>query len=204
MTQTALASALGYTQPYVSKLIARGMPDDTIENAQAWLAENLAWKTGAGAEADDPDYTPPPPPEIPSATDIDNVDLPGVLARVRTTERVAYALLSKVMQREQPDSGLLNQYQRSHAAAVRVRVETEEAVLRVQQERRQLASVEKMKETVETILGPLAAGLENFAKSVAPMANPGDPGQAEKAIEAKVMWLREQIEAARKSCQTSA
>lgn len=41
MKQSELSKALGLSKGQVSKLVARGMPTDTVEGAEAWRRKNL-------------------------------------------------------------------------------------------------------------------------------------------------------------------
>lgn len=59
MTGKELAAGLGISQGMVSRLIAKGMPDDSIERARRWRNRHLQRGRMKGIRADTRVATPP-------------------------------------------------------------------------------------------------------------------------------------------------
>jgi hypothetical protein len=198
-----MVKALGLTKGTVSKLVAKGMPLDSVEAAQAWRAAHAAEGVGHKSHSDSiADSARSISPKRPGGAFTTAPDDPaGTLARMRETEQRVYALidaaLKKAKETQRPDDyaaipGLLRSYNQAGANALDAAAAWE----RHCRKSGQVAPVEHLLNVLTARLEPLAAQLDNFPASVAALANPADPAVAERAITTALVALRRQLAAA--------
>lgn len=206
MTQAALGKALGVGQTAVSRMVARGMPTDSVAAAKAWRLANTT--EGIGHKSGSPSVTEavkamtaetvaPPLSAGPTQPD----DPAGTLARMRETEQRVYALINaalvKAKQSQQAEDyaalpGLIRSYNQAGANSLAA-ASAWEKHCRASGE---LAPVEHLVNVLTSRLEPLAAQLRNFAATVAPTANPTAPSIAESAIREHMTGILTQLTAA--------
>lgn len=198
-----MVRALGLTKGTISKLVAKGMPLDSVEAAQSWRAAHSAEGVGHKGHSDSVADSARaislkrPGGAFETAPD----DPAGTLARMRETEQRVYALIDaaikKAAETQRPDDyaaipGLLRSYNQAGANALDAAAAWE----RHCRKSGQVAPVEHLLNVLTARLEPLASQLDNFAGTVAALANPADPVVAERAIASALTALRKQISAA--------
>lgn len=201
-----IAAALGVSAGRVTQLQSAGMPTTSVEAAKLWRTRHAGagrkGKPGSVAAVARAQLKSNPPPEPPPADLIAEAAEPeAALARLRAAERRAYSLVDGAIARAEAsqkdeDYSLLPGLMRTHGQATQNRLEAERRWERHLKELGEVAPVSHLIEVLKGLLEPLAAQLSNFPRTIAAQANPQNPAQAEKAIEAGLRSLRNQVVAA--------
>lgn len=221
-TGAQIADALGITPGRVSQLKGKGMPVGSIAAAQEWYVTrqrsgvgHLSRKASAskvGASAAHLDRvngtTPEPAGDGPEAA----------IWRVREAERLAFAQYRAAVAqaersgkvassakataehraRHDADLAILPGLLRTHGQAVINRQAAERAWEKHRQRVGLLVPFDAADAVIEARLAPLDQQLRTLARHVAPAANPQDPATAERAIDAALATIFDQISAARR------
>ena len=180
---TEIANAWGCSPQYVQQCKKKGMPTDTIENANAWKMANsersskvvkLGNGSGGGSSST-------PPPNVPiDPTDLTRDDIYGCLARARQTEKVAYALLHEAQVRR--DSGRLPNLVKAHREALRSRMEAEIRIEALHVSRGSKIDDDIVRGIFSRYMTTIRNLMEGLGASVCRRANPSDPELAKEAI----------------------
>jgi hypothetical protein len=172
LSQTALAKALGISQPAVAKLVKRGMPTDSEEAARHWRANNVGGHRGKAQQKATPSAA-TAPPEPPSATASD----PPEIAAAKALCRLCYndALTAEGVQAR---ATAIQAYQRATDGLCSLQREMEAQALAAGL----LLNADHVRAVVSAGCGQLRSLMENLPANVAPSANPADPELAEGAV----------------------
>ena len=180
-TLAEIAKAWGCSSQYVHQCKKKGMPTDTIENANAWKmanSERASRVVGIGVPRE---HSSSPPPNIPvDPNDLTRDDIYGCLARARQTEKVAYALLHEAQVRR--DSGRLPNLVKAHREALKSRMEAEIRVESLQVSRGQKIDDDIVRGIFSRYMSTIRNLMEGLGSSVCRRANPSDPELAKEAI----------------------
>jgi len=205
--QKELVARWGCGAPIVSRLVKRGMPLTSIEDAEAWRNEHAkeGWghksprariKASAAEIAEVASRLLGENGGVPDGNAADN---DNHAERAKKVERQIYALLmiaTEAAKANLNQAGALPGLIRTHAQANANRLDAE-----VRWEKHKLAlgdvaPVAELNAVLDAALEPLASQLRNFPRNVAPAANPADPAGAERAITAALNPILEQVAAA--------
>lgn len=200
------------------------MPTDSVEAARAWRAKNDKRGTTrraspkvslASASSHLEKHKPIDPGEQPAEQ-----DPTAAIWRAREAERIAYdqyatavitarasaaeaakdhatsELRAEAQARADADLAPLQSLLRAHGLALNNRLMAERSFEKHLRGSGQVAPVEHFLNILTSRLEPLASQLDNFAATVAPIANPAAPTVAEQAIAAALVAIRRQIAAA--------
>ncbi|MEI6716072.1 MAG: hypothetical protein WCO60_20165 [Verrucomicrobiota bacterium] len=199
---TVIAKAWGTSRAYVYKCLKRGCPDHSIEAATEWRSatavhavgskgkQPAASISGSGHDEDsDSDETSGHDDEPSTGKS------GGKRVRLRTIEAsLKRAIANEELCAQAVDAArgfpaqllvLINAYNKAQAN----RMETEKVLLKIQQERRDLISIDDAKDMMARAWLPLLARLRSAPKRAAAKANPSDDVLAE-------LVFAEEIEAA--------
>lgn len=176
-----IAKAWGCSSQYVHQCKKKGMPTDTIENANAWKmanSERASRVVGIGTPQAQSSI---PPPNVPvDPNDLTRDDIYGCLARARQTEKVAYALLHEAQVRR--DSARLPNLVKAHREALRSRMDAEVRVESLQVSRGQKIDDDIVRGIFTRYMSTIRNLMEGLGSSVCRRANPSDPELAKEAI----------------------
>jgi len=203
MKNIQIAQAFGCSNSYVSRLVKRGMPTDSIEAAKLWrsahASEGFAHKQrrpvppDAIAAAVANLARALPPPDSTRAPDDDPL---SAVQRARRTEKEIYLLVelaTEEARRDRNAAGALPGLLRTAAQANTNRLSAEARYEKQRLEIGEVAPVAELNATLDAALVPLASQLRNFPRNVASAANPANPAAAEKAIADALNSILEQI-----------
>jgi hypothetical protein len=182
-SQTAIAAALGISQPAVAQLKRRGMPCDRIEAAQAWHRRNVkprqrkvhrARKTTlATIVAETPDTV------AAAATTTTTLE---ELAELRAIARRGLADAQAA-----GDDYSLRSWTLAQAKILDQAATTEERLLAIARDKGQLLTVGQAREAFGSILLDVRKLLDAAPSALAAKVNPGDPDHSRAILED---WLR--------------
>ena len=191
-SQTAIAAALGISQPAVAQLKRRGMPTDSIEAAQAWHRRNVRPRQRRVRRTRNADLGPMVPapttgtivPKTPddvteaanSATTLQE------LAELRTIARRGLAAAESA-----EDDYSLRAWTLAQSKILAQSAETEERLLAAAKDQGQLLTVGQAREAFGSVLMDVRKLLDAAPSALAAKVNPGDPDHSRAIIED---WLR--------------
>jgi hypothetical protein len=160
-----LAAGLGITAQRVTILIKDGMPDTSVEAAQAWRDERAAARR-RGA----------PVPKVP---DLDDGTLADTIAEHRGLVGRARGVWEAAMESGDPNQG---KYQTAYNQSLKTLINLEE-----EQERRALVArdhikADEAKEAMVELMGEVLAKLDKLDVEAGDKANPNDPPVAHAAL----------------------
>jgi hypothetical protein len=201
LKQRDIATALKLSKGQVSKLVAQGMPTDSVDMAQAWRVaqskEGTGHKSHSASVADSARALAiPRRPGGALATAPD--DSAGTVTRMREIEQRAYALIDcalvKAAKSQSTDDyaalpGLLRSYHQAAANSLAAAAAWEKHC----RDAGEVAPIEHLKNVLLITLEPLMAQLGNLPALIAAKANPAFPAVAESAIRAEVEALRRHV-----------
>lgn len=201
MKQCDIAAALKLSKGMVSKLVARGMPTDSVEAAQAWRVAHSKEGVGHKSHSDSVAATAaalaaPQRPGGALATAPD--DPAGTVDRMREIEQRSYALIDEALRKATKSlssddyaalPGLLRSYHQAAANSLAAAAAWEKHCLAAGE----VAPVEHLKNVLLITLEPLLAQMGNLPALIGPKANPAAPLVAEEAVRAELESLRRQI-----------
>jgi len=175
-SQTAIAAALGISQPAISQLVRRGMPTHDIEAAQAWHRRNVrprqrrARRTRtANPETQTPDDV---AAAATSATTLEE------LAELRAIARRGLADAEAA-----GDDYSLRSWTLAQSKILAQSAETEERLLAIAKDQGQLLTVGQAREAFGSVLMDVRRLLDAAPSALAARVNPGDPDHARMIIE---------------------
>lgn len=190
MTQAEYAEHSGLTRSRVSQLVAKGMPLDSPEAADAWRGHSN--KTGR------PRKNPPPKPPQPEPNRLDSqqgvaIDIglaeedspQGAYERQKKIERAAYALATQALQAKALDAARMVGV---HATAAKNLVTARQDVLDLSEREKRLVSGDWVKKTMTDHDGAVAQLLKAMPKQLSGRIAPHDPEHAERELE---RWVQE-------------
>lgn len=182
-SQTAIASALGISQPAISQLARRGMPCHTIEAAQAWHRRNVAprqrrahrtGKTTLGTIV----------PETPD-TVADAATTATTLEELGELRTIARRGLADAQ--AAGDDYSLRAWTLAQSKIVAQSAETEERLLAIAKDQGQLLTVGQAREVFGSVLMDVRKLLDAAPSALAAKVNPGDPDHSRAILDD---WLR--------------
>lgn len=180
-TLTEIAKVWGCSTQYVHQCKKKGMPTDTIENANAWKMANSERASRVVGIGTPQPHSSIPPPNVPvDPNDLTRDDILGCLARARQTEKVAYALLHEAQVRR--DSARLPNLVKAHREALKSRMEAEIRVESLQVSRGQKIDDDIVRGIFSRYMSTIRNLMEGLGSSVCRRANPSDPELAKEAI----------------------
>jgi hypothetical protein len=175
-SQTAIAAALGISQPAVAQLKRRGMRCDTIEAAQAWHRRNVrprqrrARRTGtATPETQTPDDV---ADAATAATTLEE------LAELRAIARRGLADAQAA-----GDDYSLRAWTLAQAKILDQSATTEERLLAIARDKGQLLTVGQAREAFGSVLVDIRKLLDAAPSALAAKVNPQDPDHSRAIIE---------------------
>jgi phage terminase Nu1 subunit (DNA packaging protein) len=202
LKQREIAEALKLSKGQVSKLVAQGMPLDSVDSAQAWRAAHS--KEGAGHKSHSASVAASarsigeklrrPGGALATAPD----DPAGTLARMRETEQRSYDLIDAALKKARESQrdedyaalpGLIRSYNQAAANSLAAASAWE----RHCRELGEVAPIEHLENVLDMVLEPLMAQLANLPALIAPKANPAAPAVAESVIRAELESIRTQL-----------
>jgi hypothetical protein len=182
-SQTAIAAALGISQPAISQLVRRGMPTHDIESAQAWHRRNVkprqrrVHRTGkttlATIVAKTPDTV---AAAATTATTLEE------LAELRAIARRGLADAQAVA-----DDYSLRSWTLAQGKIIAQSAETEERLLAIAKDQGRLLTVVQAREAFGSVLMDLRKLLDAAPAALAAKVNPGDPDHSRAIIDD---WVR--------------
>jgi transcriptional regulator with XRE-family HTH domain len=175
-SQSAIAAALGISQPAISQLVRRGMPTHDIEAAQAWHRRNVRPRQRrvprtrtANPETQTPDDV---AAAATSATTLEE------LAELRTIARRGLADAQAA-----GDDYSLRSWTLAQSKILAQSAETEERLLAIAKDQGQLLTVGQAREAFGSVLMDVRRLLDAAPSALAARVNPGDPDHARMIIE---------------------
>jgi hypothetical protein len=187
-SQSAIAAALGISQPAISQLVRRGMPTHDIEAAQAWHRRNVRprhrrVRRTMGADSVTTVTTPTTGTIVPkSPADVADAATTATtleeLAELRTIARRGLADAQAVA-----DDYSLRAWTLAQGKIIAQSAETEERLLAIAKDKGQLLTVGQAREAFGSVLVDIRKLLEAAPSALAAKVNPGDPGHARMIIE---------------------
>jgi transcriptional regulator with XRE-family HTH domain len=175
-SQSAIAAALGISQPAISQLVRRGMPTHDIEAAQAWHRRNVRPRhrrvrrtRTANPETQTPDAV---ADAATSATTLEE------LAELRAIARRGLADAQAA-----GDDYSLRSWTLAQSKILAQSAETEERLLAIAKDQGQLLTVGQAREAFGSVLMDVRRLLDAAPSALAARVNPGDPDHARMIIE---------------------
>jgi S-methylmethionine-dependent homocysteine/selenocysteine methylase len=175
-SQSAIAAALGISQPAVAQLKRRGMPCDTIEAAQAWHRRNVRPRQRrvprtrtATSETQTPDDV---ADAATTATTLEE------LAELRAIARRGLADAQAA-----GDDYSLRSWTLAQAKILDQSATTEERLLAIAKDKGQLLTVGQAREAFGTVLVDIRKLLDAAPSALAAKVNPQDPDHSRAIIE---------------------
>lgn len=181
LSQKEMAKALGISQPAVHKRARLGMPLTSVEDAQAWAAENVGRRGGkarkAVCEIHSPTTPPLSAPPIPPGEIHASADDPPEVRAAKELCALTYndAVTASAVQAR---ATAIQAYQRAVDGLVSLNRDLEAKAIAG----RTLLHVDQVRSVIAAGTGKIRSLLESLPSSVAAQANPADPELAEAAI----------------------
>lgn len=201
ITQKQFVAHSGLSKGQVSKLVARGMPLTSLDEADTWRGMTAkrphkprpAPPVDAGAvqeaiakAGEPPPAQPPAAPQNDATPGLVTADTPeGAYERQRQIERAAFALAVKALRDKQPDAGRLVQI---HSAAARNLTEARAAVLNLGEREGRLLHADWVRRLVLDHDGAIVAIAKTMPRRLAGRLCPEDPERAEAELH---RWVEE-------------
>jgi hypothetical protein len=165
-----LAAGLGVTAQRVSVLIKDGMPDTSLEAAQAWREERASARRRGAPKA--------------KVAELDDGSLADTIEEHRGLVGRARGVWEAAMEMGDPNQG---KYQTAYNQSLKTLIALEE-----EQERRALLARDYIKaseaqEAMMRIVGEVIARLDKMPAEIGESCNPNDPP---KAMEVLAAWVR--------------
>ena len=178
LTNTQLAQALGVTAQRITALRREGMPNDSLEAAQAWRQARAETNKRAAP--------------IAAPAQLDDGTLADTIAEHRTLVSRARGVWQAAMEGGDPNQG---KYQTAYNQSLKTLVALEE-----EQERRLILakdyiSAKEASEAMRQITSEVVNRLDKLALDVAEGCNPENPAKAVKVLEAWVRKVRAELTA---------
>lgn len=170
LTNTQLAQALGVTAQRITALRREGLPNDSLEAAQAWRAARAETNRRQAPKA--------------APAQLDDGTLADTIGEHRTLVSRARGVWQAAMEQGDPNQG---KYQTAYNQSLKTLVALEE-----EQERRLILtkdyiSSKEATEAMRQITSEVVNRLDKLALDVAEACNPENPAKAVKALES---WVR--------------
>jgi len=196
MTQRGYAKHAGVSHGYVTQLVAKGMPMDSPEAADAWRRKNIRAKSTTQhiEMPPTPDTTaieqegPYRPAEAsqPVDTAAAATDSPqGAYERQRQIERAAYDLAVDALRGGRADAGRLVAI---HATAAKNLTSSRDEVIAQAEKERRLVSGDWVRKIMQEHDGAVASLLKAMPKQLSGRIAPHDPEHAERELS---RWVQE-------------
>jgi len=196
MTQRGYAKHAGVSHGYVTQLVAKGMPMDSPEAADAWRRKNIRAKSTtqhieiqpAPESAEIEQEGPYRPAEASQPVDIAAAatDSPqGAYERQRQIERAAYDLAVDALRGGRADAGRLVAI---HAAAAKNLTSSRDEVIAQAEKERRLVSGDWVRKVMQEHDGAVASLLKAMPKQLSGRIAPHDPEHAERELS---RWVQE-------------
>lgn len=178
LTNTHLAQALGVTAQRINALRREGMPNETLEAAQAWRAARAETNKRAAP--------------IAAPAQLDDGTLADTITEHRALVGRARGVWQAAMESGDPNQG---KYQTAYNQSLKTLVALEE-----EQERRLILakdyiSAKEAAEAMRQITSEMVNRLDKLALDVAEGCNPENPAKAVKVLEAWVRKVRAELTA---------
>ena len=175
LTNAEIGAALGVSSQRVGVLIREGMPSDNIEAA-------LAWRDARRATAQAP---------LPSRLDsLDDGTLASTIGRHRQLVSTAQGVWESAMASGDPRQA---SYQTAYNQSLKSLINLEEEAERRAINAKDFIKREVAEATMRELMAEVVMRLDKLALEVAEKANPDNPPQAVKALEAWVRSTRQQL-----------
>lgn len=173
LSQTAMAKALGISQPAVAKAVKKGMPLDSVEAALLWRSNRPDARPSKAIAVPTANETKPPvePPPRPATSDSPEIADAKELCRLAYQDAVN-------TQDTRERSIAIQAYQRACEGLTTLIRETEAQAIASGA----LLPSDHVREVISTGCGQLRSLIENLPANVAAAANPSDPELAEAAV----------------------
>ena len=195
MTQRGYAKHAGVSAGYVTQLVAKGMPMDSPEAADAWRKQNIR----ARNKTPPPDEPQPEEPAIeqegpyrpaeasqPVDTATAAADSPqGAYERQKEIERAAYDLAVQALRGRRADAARLVAI---HAAAAKNLTASRDEVIAQAEKERRLVSGDWVRKVMQEHDGAVASLLKAMPKQLSGRIAPHDPEHAERELS---RWVQE-------------
>ena len=170
LTNTQLAQALGVTAQRITALRREGLPNDSVEAAQAWRAARAEVNRRQAPKA--------------APAQLDDGTLADTIGEHRTLVSRARGVWQAAMEQGDPNQG---KYQTAYNQSLKTLVALEE-----EQERRLILtkdyiSSKEATEAMRQITAEVVNRLDKLALDVAEACNPENPAKAVKVLES---WVR--------------
>jgi len=196
MTQRGYAKHAGVSHGYVTQLVARGMPMDSPEAADAWRKKNIRAKsttqhieTQPAPESTEIEQEGPYRPaeaSQPVDTAAAATDSPqGAYERQRQIERAAYDLAVDALRGGRADAGRLVAI---HAAAAKNLTSSRDEVIAQAEKERRLVSGDWVRKVMQEHDGAVSSLLKAMPKQLSGRIAPHDPEHAERELS---RWVQE-------------
>lgn len=179
-SQTAIAAALGISQPAISQLVRRGMPTHDIESAQAWHKRNVKPRQRRVRRT----RTATPETQTPD-TVADAATTTTTLEELAELRIIARRGLADAQAAQ--DDYSLRSWTLAQAKIVAQSAETEERLLAIAKDQGQLLTVVQAREAFGSVLMDLRKLLDAAPAALAAKVNPGDPDHSRAIIDD---WVR--------------
>lgn len=196
MTQRGYAKHAGVSHGYVTQLVAKGMPMDSPEAADAWRRKNIRAKsttqhieTQPAPESTDIEQEGPYRPEE-AAQPVDTAtaatDSPqGAYERQKEIERAAYDLAVQALRGRRADAARLVAI---HATAAKNLTSSRDEVIAQAEKERRLVSGDWVRKVMQEHDGAVASLLKAMPKQLSGRIAPHDPEHAERELS---RWVQE-------------
>jgi hypothetical protein len=196
MTQRGYAKHAGVSHGYVTQLVAKGMPMDSPEAADAWRRKNIRAKSTTQHIEMPPTPEPtaieqegpyrPAEASQPVDTAAAATDSPqGAYERQRQIERAAYDLAVDALRGGRADAGRLVAI---HAAAAKNLTSARDEVIAQAEKERRLVSGDWVRKVMQEHDGAVASLLKAMPKQLSGRIAPHDPEHAEREL---LRWVQE-------------
>ena len=175
LTNAEIGAALGISGQRVGVLIRQGMPSNSIDAA-------LAWRDARRAVASAP---------LPGRLDsLDDGTLASTIGRHRQLVSTAQGVWETAMASGDSNQG---KYQTAYNQSLKTLINLEEEAERRSIAARDFIKREVAEATMRELMAEVVSRLDKLALEVAEKANPDNPPQAVKALEAWVRSTRQQL-----------
>lgn len=193
VSQADLVHHWNQSKSYVSRLVAEGMPLDSIEAAENWRhskGQRMGTRTKNLPEAESSPPLPEAPPEEPEEVEepthdeLLGLDMTGLERELKNAREMARSAAKRVRLAEKTKGmdAVVGQRQQTYNKAVENYERMEKSVRREREARKELMTLDQHKIQLNRLWVPAVTLMRKLPRTLAPKVNPGDDVAAEKMI----------------------
>jgi len=198
VSQKMLVEKWGVTKGRISQLVKRGMPLDSVEEAEEWRRQyaTITPRPSATLASEVPTLPDPPTEKTPEQKLIADPGIEGLLARAIKEELVAYSLVTRAFKANEVAALPLSL--RAHREAQRNRMEAQDRVEDARLRNKETVTMAGAKNVFASVLNQIRAALLNAPSTLCSKLDPTRAEHARRVVDEWVQGMMTQISAGEK------